>query len=452
MENSQIEFEYVEIPSYIINYKEEERKYSNSNGKFEYRVGSEGIIVKLDQAFYIQNMEINANNIDLKKITISGEDIISKSLKQFHINKLDSEEGTHYKIDINTIIFEIRISYDGGWFNGNKIEIKGIRFHGIELKEIEKYIEPLSKIQTYKSEMEADIANQRKILQDEQARNQSEKVNLDMELSSITGLLNQKNAEFTILDQKLSKTKTEISEQEAIFQSKTEINEKLEETFNHKNKDLQDVESKSRQLNGENEKIAKEVVEQQSTLRKLKNESALYSNEYASFSIQGNKFIWAYGFLSLIPMGVIVLIVINLYNNTLSLIEIIGILTMSKVSDVVMLKMPSVFLSSAIITACYYLLKMLILKIMDIQTEKLSLSKISIIAQDAVNLSSAEYNLKPEQILEANIYLRMELLKNYMTKEIDRNYKYALRDQELMDNIITDSPIKRFFNFFKKQK
>lgn len=452
MENIENEYEYKEIQAFLITHKNDEFKYTNSNEKFEYKVGSEGLVLKLDEPFYLHHIEIEAENLNLDKINISGEDIFIKKIQLFTIEKIDSEFNNHYKITINTVIHELKISYDGGWLNGNKIELKGIRLHGISLFEIEKYLEPLSKIHSYKLEVDTEIASQKKVIKEEEEKAKATLSQINQKISEYTEISNSKKTEIQTLEQKLLKLKTEIPEQEALVTIKTEEITKLETNITAKTKTLQEIESKSRQLNGENEKIAKEIVEQQASLRKLKNESSLYSNEYASFSIQSNKFMLAYGILSLLPMSVMTIIVVNLYNSTLSFIEIISLLTLSKVSDVIILKMPYVLLSSAIITACYYIIKMLILKIMDIQTEKLSLSKISIIAQDTVNLSSTDYNLKPEQILEANIYLRMDLLKNYMTREIDRNYKYALRDQELLDNVMTDSPIKKIFSYFKNPK
>ncbi|MBM9590652.1 hypothetical protein JWG41_09375 [Leptospira sp. 201903075] len=445
-------YELKEIPSFLVSSKQEENKLYNTVDKFELKISSESIQINLQEAYFLNYIEIDSNFIDIEKIRISGSDIFTNSNRIFPIEEIKSDDSKFYKISINTIISKLVFSYDSGWLNFDKITINAMRFHGVPLIEIESLIEPLSKIKQYKNEIENQIAIDRKKIKDEKSKHQTEVTELSQKVTELTTSFTSKTQEVNTIEESINKLKADLIAQESLNQTKTEALSKTEINLQQREKELNEIESKSRLLDAQNKKLNTEILEKQSNLRTIKNESALYSNELASFSKQGNKYLWAYGFFSIVPSAVLITIVVNLYNSTLTFIEIIALLTLSKVSDVIILKLPSVLISSGIITACYYILKLLILKIFDIQAEKLTFSKLSIIAHNNVNLSASELNLTPEQLLEANIYLRMDLLKNYMTKEIDRDYKYAMRDQELLDNVINDSIGKKVFNYFFKPK
>jgi len=440
-----------EIESFLVRFDKTESKLVNKNEKFEIELNRDGIEIGLPEPFFLHSLDLSAEKFDPEKLQATAEDVFSGSIRTFSIDSKDPVNGI-YSIQIGTIIRGLKLKYRKSWFESAGLRVNAIKFYGIPLKNIEENLIPLVNIKNYKESTEKEIAAERGALQAKQTAAATEVAAAKQTVETLTTQLTDIQAKKVTADTQLATAVKALADKNAELAAINVEVAASSDKLKNATDGLEKSESENRRLVGENEKLKEDILGKQAELRALKKESAMYSNEYASFSKQGNKYMWAYGLLSLIPLGLLSVTAYKIFENAIRFDEMKQLLAENEVSEIFMLRLPFVLVASGLITASYYILKLLILKMIDIQTEKMSLSKLSIFAQDAVNLSSVDYNLTPEQIFEANIYLRMDLLKNYMTNEIDRNYKYSLRDKQLLDNVVKDSIGKKIFEFFFRKK
>lgn len=89
---------------------------------------------------------------------------------------------------------------------------------------------------------------------------------------------------------------------------------------------------------------------------------------------------------------------------------------------------PYVAVACAIITASYYVAKMLILEMVRISRQRLALTKISIIAKDMSNSIDGDLGLSDDERYVRRLTLKMDLMRNHLQEYISADFIPTLPD------------------------
>jgi uncharacterized coiled-coil protein SlyX len=385
-------------------------------------VKEEAIKITLDHLYYINKLEIDFSSLENQNIKIDyySQDGQKKLCDKGYI------ENNILVVNVNDILNVMYLYSNRGDLTAAKNIIKSLKIYGLTLIEIEKYIDQIKKIETLKQETLENIEKQKGALEEQ-------KINI-----------NQNIAELETKQASLSQAIDELTESQAEAEANnikaqedlTVITEKLnsqKEDLNKKKSEYTDLEGSLGKAKANLKSTRDEISKNESEIRELVKKYSLLSNEYASYNLQGNNFIRFYTILSILPISLIVGFVYKLYCGTVDLTTMYKADPGIDLLTIFSTRMPFVTLGIGIITASFIVLKLLIMKIFDIQSDKMALTKLSILAQDVVNVSAEDLELTDFQVHEANIYLRMELLKSYMKGDISRDFQYKIRDKELLD-------------------
>ena len=152
----------------------------------------------------------------------------------------------------------------------------------------------------------------------------------------------------------------------------------------------------------------------------------LFPTELESFVKQGGKNTRTLFFLALLPILVIISMFAILISGAVDLTTKIDPEGKINVAALLASRTPYVVVALAIITSCYKISKVFILELVEINRQRLNLTKIGIIAKDVSN--SAEFGLELSEVEKygLRVRLKMELLKDHLKGYISPNLDVKL--------------------------
>jgi hypothetical protein len=172
--------------------------------------------------------------------------------------------------------------------------------------------------------------------------------------------------------------------------------------------------------------LKKEVSTSDAQLKELKSNINIFPSEIVGFANQARRTGWQYFALAAIPIAIMVVMFVLLINGAADLTTLLQRHPDAKIQDVMVSRVPYVTIAVAIITACYKFARAFFLELIKINTQRLSLTKISIIARDVS--SSAEHGLEltEEERYKLRTELKMELLRDHMKEYLSKDFKVRL--------------------------
>tara|TARA_Y100001933_G_C18574045_1_gene386900 strand:- start:67 stop:495 length:429 start_codon:yes stop_codon:yes gene_type:complete len=97
-------------------------------------------------------------------------------------------------------------------------------------------------------------------------------------------------------------------------------------------------------------------------------------------------------------------------------------------------RLPVLTMTLAVTWACYQLIRAFFEKIMSIDRQQLNFSKLAIIAKDvSVHSANGLDGVDEEDIFERRIHLKMDLLKDYLSEELGKQYSYSERSKARLE-------------------
>lgn len=177
--------------------------------------------------------------------------------------------------------------------------------------------------------------------------------------------------------------------------------------------------------------IARKTKEAEEKLKELTSNVNLFSEEFASFSNHGSKQTTIFIGLSLIPVVIIALLSFQLLSGAVDLSIKYSQDPNIDLLTIFITRIPYILVCGSILTVCYSLTRFLFNRISYIYAEKLDFSKISIIAKDVATASSNNTSLPDEHLYESRTYLKIEMLKSYLSGNIGQ-FSYTQRSLSKM--------------------
>lgn len=406
----------------------------NSQSKFEVKLKNDYLDFDITKDFFIRKIYCSIENVDFDRFTLKYKLINSK---EYTVAKCIKEESDENKVtfSIGAIIHKFQIYYNKGVLDWTKPFLHGISVDGLPLEILEPYYNRFIDLENSMKEMKEindkavnSLKSKEEIFLKTKQEFESQKPQLEAKITELNSLLNNINT--SIAEKEKEKNKT-IALYESEKTKLEELNSKLTILQGSLSQLSSDISNKTNEKNN----LSLEVTDVQSKLRDLKKTFATYANEYSSFNKQSNLYIGFYSLLLFIPVFILGFVLYELFKGTVDLTTLYKKEENLDIKIVFLSRLPFVSIAGFLIYGSFQIFKLISLKIMDIQAEKLSFSKISIVAQDIVNLSTEGLTLTDEQIQDTNIYLRIEMLKAYMKETIGKDFEYKVRDQAIFDSV-----------------
>lgn len=185
------------------------------------------------------------------------------------------------------------------------------------------------------------------------------------------------------------------------------------------------TEASARAIDGEISKgkeqltaLAKSTSEAERKLNGLLNNANLFSEEFSSFAEHGARQARVFLLLSIVPLIIVSTLTLQLLSGAADLsvkyikepnLDLLTVFTT---------RIPYLLVCTSILAVCYSILKFLLNRISAIYAERLDFSKIGIIAKEVSTASASGLGLTHSQLLDARTYLKIEMLKSYLSGNI----------------------------------
>jgi len=312
-------------------------------------------------------------------------------------------------------------------FGKRTLEVKRIKILGYLPKDFEEITASFTLLQGMRDKALQELSNEKNQLQTRySAVQQREK--------EVAELEEKTREELSDLEGELSETDEAIKNaaarltvlQEGIAASETRKQTLAEQIVNY--------EATSRSIEGEIVKgkeqlrgIAVETSEKETRLKNLTSNVNLFSEEFASFSDHGATQTRTFIYLSIIPLLIVAFLTAQLLVGAVDLSVKYVKEPNLDLMTIFVTRLPYLAVCGSILALCYSAIHFLFGRISIIYAERLDFAKIGILAKDVASASAHGIPLKDEQLYEARTYLKIEMLKSYLSGNVGA-FVYRARD------------------------
>lgn len=407
---------------------------NNEEKDFKVKLEDDYLEFDISQNFFVSRIHFSVENVEPERLSLEIQDINSRNYQVIAGAESNPEEAK-LTYEVGRILRSFRLNYTRKFVDWSKPFLYGIRVEGMPVSEIEPHFHHLIDLKKTESESMKVVADAREALERDRQALALHKTEFDSQIAGLTSRIAELQTNYDSI--KMDIVNSEKARADAVSALESE-KLKLDEATNKLSAAQTNfalIEAQAAQKQNEYFSLTQDVSALQTKLRNLKKTFATYSNEYASFNKQSNWYILFYSALLVAPIVVLGFVLFKLFDGAIDLTTMYTKKGNLDLLTIFVTRLPFVTIAGFLIYSSYAIFKLIAMKIIDTQSEKLSLAKLSIIAQDNVNLSSEGLKLTDDQIHDANIYLRMELVKAYMKNEIGSDFEYKARDSAIFDSI-----------------
>ncbi|MCY0854986.1 hypothetical protein [Cupriavidus sp. D39] len=303
-------------------------------------------------------------------------------------------------------------------FRKRTLQITRIRILGFFPEDFATLSESLTHLQGLREaaitdlgrEKAAVLALQEKVKQRDVAVSQLEATK-KTELAALEEELEEAKTDAAETTAKLTTLKEEVTRGEARKQTVLDLISAKEAT-------VRDIEGEISKGKEQLRSLAEDTSGAERRLRELTSNVNLFSEEFSSFSDHGAKqartFIW----LSVVPLGIIMILTTQLLWGAVDLSVKYVKEPNLDLMTVFVTRLPYLAVCFSILTVCYSALRFLFNRISAIYAERLDFAKIGIVAKDVASASASGLSLSDKELYEARTYLKIEMLKSYLSGNI----------------------------------
>ncbi|MCE5974934.1 hypothetical protein LZA78_15730 [Sinirhodobacter sp. WL0062] len=320
---------------------------------------------------------------------------------EFEVSHLDGtlhEEKIKFSnnassLQLGKLIAEFRFRPGAKWLTETKI--KKVSVSGLTLDEFHAYEWAIKEF----DKKEADLKQR-----ESKAQELTDKVaQLGSERSALDGEIGQAKAQLLTLEQSVAAAQKALNEDNS---SRADIT-----------RELANLREERRALNDD-------IKASETKLNELTKQVRLFPSEIAGFVKEGNRNILWYICISA-PFVIIIFIVLNsLFTSAIDLTQLWRKEENIDTWTVFLTRIPFVVVAIAILEVCGYVVGRLVFEIIKINRQRLSLSKLSIIAKDVSTASAHNTAMTDEELFHKETELKMELLRDHMKEYVSEEFSY----------------------------
>lgn len=397
-------------PAYFENRQSKQSNLINNlDEDFTYPLKNKIYKFLFKKNIFCKNIEIEANSSNLNGLIVKVKDY-SGSEYEYKINNKTSNTSI---VSINRIISEFSIVPGKSFFK--KVILNRIAVDGYEEKDFVSLEKDMASLYRIKNDVDALLEE---IVERETKLEEDKEVyeNHVNEREENVNLLNSNIEELSEQVEKLSATKNNLKDDvDTLAAREKSLIENNEQIKNN----IASLEEKSKSLNSN-------IVKNTQELKTLSNDRNLFAFEVKDYVKQGNKTLGWYLFLSILPWGLISYITHDLFTGSASLAKLFSEGTKLNILDLLLSRLPYVFIAGTIIIVSYQVSKVFISKVIEINKGRLSLSKIGIIAKDVSDSSLEGLDISDEGKFHLQTKLKMDLIKSHLKKDLDDDFEVKI--------------------------
>lgn len=330
------------------------------------------------------------------------------------VKKAPSPKSGKVVLDVNDFCSAIKFRPPKAyWSLGTTIE--SVEIFGFQKFEAPKFIQFARSVDELRSAAIADIERREEVYQskiDEAEKCEARIADAKKELTTLKGQADRQRSNLRRLDSEKSEitAKLEVLKQ---WVADSEI------TLKNLRKELSEKGDRKEGLDGQ-------ISVMENKLSDLRANLDIFPSELEDFVKQGSKNTRTLFWLALAPIAVICAMFFLLISGAVDLTTKISGDQSINILALVASRAPYVIVSLAIINACYQIAKFFISELININRQRLSLSKVSIVAKDVANAAETGLELSEIERYGLRVRLKMEMLKDHLRGYVSPDLEIAL--------------------------
>lgn len=322
-------------------------------------------------------------------------------------------EGDRIQVDINDICKSVSFRPPTVLFFSTYIN--RVIIEGIERSNFAKALQSLSKMESYREDV-LEIVDK---AVDKANTAIADSNRLAIERASIGREISQSKS--SLARAKRAVEEASLKRAELIAQ-----NAASETSINQLAADIRELTSQAEDIENKRNGLRSEILQAEGRLKELKENINIFPSEIVGFANQARRTGWQYFALSAVPILVMVVMFILLVKGAADLTTVLDEHPKSKIEDIMISRIPYVTIAIAIITACYKFARAFFLELIKINTQRLNLTKISIVARDVSFSSEHGLDLSQDEIYRLRSEMKMEMLRDHMKEYLSKDFKIHL--------------------------
>ena len=385
----------------LINNKDDKNILRGRNSRFEF---------SFSEPMYISSITVKTKGYGKDEELDFYWNSIHRSSEKSLSKKFEEDEASTL---VREIVTDFAIKPPKNYISIPKIE--SVTVWGLALSEFDKSCEIAGSLQKHKDSI-IESCDAKIGLASEAAEELSsfeqEKSEIEERISELTDEEETLQREVGTTREKLEEASISFSEKKSQESDVVSRIEKIEDSIDQKKKETQSLNT--------------EISSSQDNLKKLRSDINMFPSEFQGFVTQGGRNICWYSGLASIPMVLLIIYTLVLFNGAIDLTTMYQRQEGLDLWSAFLSRLPFVTVSIFIIHACYAIAKVFIRELIRINQQRLNLSKISIVAKDIADTAMADLDLSDDEIYELRTKLKMDLIKSHLKGYIDDSYEYDL--------------------------
>lgn len=395
---------------------------NNSDETFTCELGPREITFKLVGPLYINSVEIMAEE-NIKKVKLRVENIINN-----RTITIDGEEGETQNTKIfNVGKFAKSIKLQGSYLS--KIKLGKLTINGFRIQDLSDIEDKFTSLEQHIESTNLSVQNSNEDIINRESVLTAERNKFNEYKASLSEEINQSEEAKTVLIEEveqLNKDKEDIEEKLIKINGEVvSLGDQINENYNK----LSSVENNIDIKKSELKILNSGILQREAKKKELDSDISLFTDEIKSYVDECRSNINSYSLLCFIPWVLILVVTYKLFDGAAELV--IGLNEMNDINvwDVLIGRIPFVFISSLIIITSFMVSEVFFKRIMEIHRDRLKLSKLSIIAKDVSDTEAQGLDLDDQDIYQGRIALKMQLLRSHLSHEIDSDFEFNILDK-----------------------
>lgn len=328
-------------------------------------------------------------------------------------NATGKVKGDSVEVEVNDLCRRFSFRPPAVFFSNPSI--LSVKILGIEAGNVAPALDRLSHIEAYKAEIievAQDSVSKAKVKVAAGERAEAERSAVQREMSQHKSSI----ARLKKSIDDLSRQKNELIAQNAAADDSLKMSQSR----------LNGIDSEYSRISKAHSEKIKEIDVSKQQLKVLQEDINLFPSEISGFVNQGSKNIKQYVAISSVPIAIIVVMFVLLVRGAADLTTVVTEKPNVNIQTLMISRIPYVIVAGTIITACYKIARVFIAEIMKINTQRLSLTKLSIIAKDVSSSAEYDLDLNDVEIYKLRTEFKMQLLKDHLKEYLSRDFTIEL--------------------------
>lgn len=330
------------------------------------------------------------------------------------LNAVTNEDSVFKEIDQ----LVIAISFTPPSISLSNTLIKRIEVSGIEINQTRSFLRHIFFVESRKKEALALIDKELRSTLEQRAvlaALQSTRDGLAAEADRLKLLTNAEEKKLLTLGQKIKDRSNKLNDlRSENEQMDHEIN-KLKRNINNLDHEKSDLESL--------------IKIHRNEFKELNNQVNIFPSEISGFASQGRRDVRLYSSLCFIPLLIISIVTYQLFQGAVNLTTIVTSEKEFNIAALIASRAPFVLTAIAIVSVCYYIARMLILKCVRVNRQKLNLTKISVVAKDISYSVENGISISDDEKYARRMRLKMDLMRDHLREYISKDFEPSLPDR-----------------------